>query len=322
MFSDEEVARYHIINHVLARKGVNPEQAWGERHFSIEPTDEGFRRVLEMMGVRPGMRIIHTHTTSDRFRRLLESAGAKVDAYDISLDSALRAKAKLADASRLLEWSKLRNRYDAAFSFEPTHLFHLSGSVITGAAYLASLMHAVKDGNPIYIAAGASYSGGSPADNFQAVFDWMREHFGLKYTMLRDSSRSMHNDYIFVPSRVEEIAAERDKNGVWRSVRRTVIKPVPLAVFRILSDPRVQKRLLEFARAADRAIVPISPHAQIMRAMLTARGDTYSKVREQILERAVPRLQNTIVPTVHGPVSAYDLILSYARRGNSYLKTF
>ncbi len=316
MFEPEEIVNYHVYNHILARKRADPKSVWGEKRFAVEPTEDGFRRLASMMNIRPGMRILHTHTTSDHFRQLLESVGAKVDAYDISLDSALRAGAKLGDASRLLEWSALRNKYDAAFSFEPTHLFHVSGSVITAAAYLASLKHAVKDGRPIYIAAHASYSGGSPADNFQAVFDWMGKHFGLRYSLLRDSK---HGEYIFVPAAVDDVVVERDEEGNYRSVLRRVVKPVPLHVFKIPSDPRVQRMLINFARAADRAIVPGLHELEAKRAI---RGDVYSDVRKRILDRVVPRLMDVEVPTVHGSESVYSLLLDYARKGNAYLKTF
>ncbi len=300
MENEVDVIRWHILNHAIARKGYTPESKWGKNRFAVEPTLESFRPVAEAMGIGPGTKVIHTHTTSGHYRKLLEALGARVDAVDISLDSALRSGAAVEDAMRLVNNRRLRGKYDVAFAFEPTHLFHLSGSIVSSAAYLASLMHALKENGKIYLLARAYVTGGAPADSFEAVLETLAKNFGLKYRTVenRDGKDWWERHTFTVRSQKGDGNEEVHK----------------IQVFQIDRDERARKMLLKFAQQADRAIMEaFRGRTQIGHSL---------KEHEREIDTAIERLRQRKIETADGQKSTYDVLMEYAKRGEAYIKTF
>ncbi len=309
---DSDIVRRHVGNYIRQRLEANPEALWNEDHFAVEPLPDAFVPLLKTLGIGPGTRVLHTHTTSSHYADLLKRAGADVETYDISLASALRSGARVRDATRLFEWGALRSRYDSALSFEPAQFFHVSGSVIGAASLMASYMHAVRKGGPIYVIARSGYGGGTPADNFDAVFAWMRKHFGLDYGYApRDTDFVIH-----VPSRYFGPQYTRHTARGIQVVSRGTVLNYPISIFRIVSDPVVVRRLLRFARAADRAAVPSRWQYPNLR------GDHRDSKFSEAVERALSRMKARKVRTLRGTLSLYDLLKDYAALGRSYLKTF
>ncbi|HID09167.1 TPA: hypothetical protein EYP13_02970, partial [Candidatus Micrarchaeota archaeon] len=152
------------------------EKTPGKDTFSYVPNEQTFKQILSDLGIRAGSSVIHPYSADSKYRELLERAGARVDAVDLSLWSALRAGGRIGDAERLVDYAK--RKYDHYLAFEPASLFMVSGGPIRAILSLASALNVAKKVHILYH--HEPYASIGTHVDFETFFEWLKRHFGVR----------------------------------------------------------------------------------------------------------------------------------------------
>jgi len=171
--------RKNIDTTILRALLRKEQQIPGKNTFSYVPDKGTFRKIAQDIGIGKGSRVIHPYAVDSRYKELLESVGARVDAVDLSLWSVLRADGRLGDAERLVDYVK--RPYDHYFAFEPASLFMGSAGPIRGILALASSLNTAEKAHILYMKEPPLQSG--PHVDFEAFFSWLKRRFGVDYTL-------------------------------------------------------------------------------------------------------------------------------------------
>lgn len=233
----------------------------GKDTFSYVPNEQTFKQILSDIGIKPGHSVIHPYAADSKYRELLEKAGAKVDALDLSLWSALRANGQIGDAERLMDY--IKQKYDHYFAFEPASLFMASGGPIRAILALTSALNVAEKVHILYH--HEPYTSIGTHVDFETFFEWLKRHFGVRY-------------------KVREYKVEGGK---------------VLSVATLDADDQRRRELLEFARHLHRAITmgfPPAYHRMIRTGdrIADTNAVTYDipeKILEDHIDQVIKRLK-------------------------------
>ncbi len=310
--------RDHVFNYLWERLRKNPGMHWNSNRFSAEILPEGFREVANLLGLKPGMRVLHTHTTGGHYAQLLREHGLHVDTLDVLASSAVRSGGKVLDATRLYEWPQLKDRYHLVFQFEPAQYFLSSGNGIGAAGLTASSIHAVKKPDGRIVIAARAPAGVSAADNMEATLEWMRRYFGLRYDILRHPETGDRTFYL--PARYDALVVKETPKG-YRSARDRVEGKHPFEFYVVYPDPEVQRRLQQFHHDVDSALLK----EIVRRGWMNDFRNGLNAMSDPVLSRRLDELTDVLhqVPasTVKGEMSAHHVLRGYIEIGRTLLRS-
>ncbi|MDN5358517.1 MAG: hypothetical protein PWP76_360 [Candidatus Diapherotrites archaeon] len=299
---EEEFVRQGVREYIASVFGAPPRSLYpgkdplwfwrgptpGRDTFSYVPPPDVFERIAREIGIERGHTVAHPYALDESYKKLLERQGAVVHSFDLSAESAIRSGSKIADAERLVDYTK--RKYDHFFAFEPTSLFLATSGPVKGILALAS---ALNIADRVHIAYSYNPRSSEHHMDFEALFRWLANQFG---------------------GRVEK----RTYPAGSRELFAVTTISIP--------DEAKRKQLLELARLLHKTVVQGLPADYTRRVILAGKisdekAETHSAPLEMV-EKHADRVVQRMKRTRWGDKTLYDVFKDLLRAREEVRKEY